>query len=211
MGGIIAIVPFKGDNNCKSRLKPVLTPEERVSITRIMYARVLHTLKTTARISGRFLVSGENQEFRNLAAANSFTVLPDNGEGLNSNIKRALLLAKANGFRQALIVPTDLPLISSHDIEALIELGDKYDAVIVPSKEGTGTNSLLVPLKLDFSPSFGPDSFNKHIEILQKMGLTVGVYWAVGLSFDLDTPEDWLAWGKDLLGGTITRLDTQRA
>lgn len=194
-------MPFKGGENCKSRLATVLEHRQRFAIVNIMLERVLNALVMTGAITGRILLSSEkSQEFMRIAEANSFSVLRDNEEGLNLNVQRALEWARATGFRRALIISSDLPLILSSDIQGLIDAGRKYDAVLVPAKEETGTNVLLVPLEVDFSPSFGPDSCIKHLNALRCLRLNVSVYCTPGLCFDLDTPTDWLQWGKEAIG-----------
>lgn len=199
MNGIISIVPFKGNTNCKSRLRSVLSNSERKQVALTMLERVLKTLAASTDIQGRLLVGG-NQKSWEIAKDHSFHVLPDHGPGLNHNLCRAINFARHLGYEQALILPADLPFINSLEVERLVDLGKQYDAVVVPSKEGTGTNALLITLDLNFSPAFGPNSFELHVNNFRRMGAFTREYRSSLLSIDLDDPEDWKNWGSSLLG-----------
>ena len=154
MSGIISIVPFKGDTDCKSRLRAVLPSKVRREVALIMLERVLNALAASTLISGRLLVGGNRVCWR-IARDNAFQVLPDQRIGLNQNICRAIQFACGLGYEQALILPADLPFVNTWEVERLIGLRKQYDTVIVSSKEGTGTNALLVPLQFGFIPAFG--------------------------------------------------------
>jgi len=90
-----------------------------------------------------------------------------------------------------LILPADLPLISSSDIQDFIShSGKPPEIVISPDRREEGTNALLVspPGIIDYQ--FGPGSFQKHIQQAQRSSLRVDVCKIMSIGLDLDLPED---------------------
>jgi 2-phospho-L-lactate guanylyltransferase len=90
-----------------------------------------------------------------------------------------------------LILPADLPLVASADIDNLL----RRDApvVIAPDRHGTGTNALMVRLDAfgePFTFQFGEGSFGKHQDEAHRLGVDAVTAVSLGTSFDLDTPED---------------------
>jgi 2-phospho-L-lactate/phosphoenolpyruvate guanylyltransferase len=199
MSGIISIVPFKGSTDCKSRLKPVLPSKARAKLALIMLERVLTALSASSLISGRLLVGGDEVCW-DLARKHGFQILPDQGVGLNQNMCRAIHFASRLGYDHALILSADLPFVNTSEVERVIDLLKQHDSVIVSSKEGTGTNALLIPLHSMFTPDFGRDSLQRHLTILNGLGVSVEVLRSSLLCLDLDTPEDWEKWRMHLLG-----------
>ena len=69
--------------------------------------------------------------------------------------------------------------------------------VIVPDRQGTGTNALLLTPPDVIAPAFGPGSFERHRDLAAAAGATCEVARPQTLLLDVDTPEDLAA----LLGG----------
>ena len=93
------------------------------------------------------------------------------------------------GAATILLLPIDVPLVTSAEIEELIE-GTDTGVIVVPSFDGTGTNA-LVRTPPDAIPScFGPGSFRAHLDRARERGVPAIVKRPPGLLFDIDTPED---------------------
>lgn len=207
MPSIVGVVPWKSNEHCKSRLASVLSPAVRMQVAREMLQHVLSVLTKDLHLSGRILL-GSGDEALRIAVSSGFEFWPDHKPGLNAALHYTLQTCRKLGYEFALVIPGDLPLIKTDDLDGLFRAKASYDAIIVPSKERTGTNALLVPLEAKFVPSFGPGSFSAHLRSLTSRGISVGVYESPGLCFDLDTPEDWLSWGRQVMK-TLERRATE--
>jgi 2-phospho-L-lactate guanylyltransferase len=111
--------------------------------------------------------------------------------GLNPALEQAAREVRADGVSTVLILPADLPLISSADIDNLL----RRDApvVIAPDRHGMGTNALMVRLDAFGEPfvfQFGEGSFAKHQDEAARLGVDAVTAVSLGTSFDLDTLED---------------------
>ncbi len=111
--------------------------------------------------------------------------------GLNPALEQAAYAVRAGGGSAVLILPADLPLVSSADIDNLL----RRDApvVIAPDRHGSGTNALMVRLDAFGEPfvfRFGEGSYAKHHDEAARLGVDAMTAISLGTSFDLDTPED---------------------
>jgi 2-phospho-L-lactate guanylyltransferase len=111
--------------------------------------------------------------------------------GLNPALEQAAAAVREAGVSTVLILPADLPLISSADIDNVL----RRDApvVIAPDRHGTGTNALMVRLDAfgeSFVFQFGEGSYDNHHDEAARLGVDAMTAMAPGTSFDLDTPAD---------------------
>jgi 2-phospho-L-lactate guanylyltransferase len=93
--------------------------------------------------------------------------------------------ALAAGYERVLLVPGDTPLLDPGEVSAL--LASAAAVTIVPDRHGTGTNVLLLAPPDAIEPSFGPGSFERH---LQAAGGAVIVERPPTLTLDVDTGDD---------------------
>jgi 2-phospho-L-lactate guanylyltransferase len=111
---------------------------------------------------------------------------------------------KADGI---LILPADLPFITSLDIEKLIGAigpdhqngsnGNSYrrrSMVICGDHNHDGTNALLLSPATGFNFQYGPGSFEKHLVEAEHLGMKSIIISRPTIEFDLDTEEDWRAY-----------------
>ena len=61
------------------------------------------------------------------------------------SLSKAISKSITEGATAAIILPSDIPLISSHEIDRIIDYGKDRDTVIItPAKRFDGTNSLFL-------------------------------------------------------------------
>jgi len=103
----------------------------------------------------------------------------------------------AGGAATALIIPGDLPLISSDAISALLHAAHLHErgVTIVPDRHHIGTNALVCTPADAIRPRFGPNSFAEHLRTAQEHGLEVRIFESGELALDIDGPEDLDVWG----------------
>lgn len=97
--------------------------------------------------------------------------------------------AEAHG-RGILVIAADLPWVSPSDIIALVLAAGPETLVLAPSRDGTGTNALLVPPGVRMRPAYGEGSRAAHRREARRLGLRLAEVVRPGLGFDVDRPED---------------------
>jgi 2-phospho-L-lactate guanylyltransferase len=114
---------------------------------------------------------------------------------MNAAVAAGLGAAIERHAGTALVLPGDIPLISADDLRALVEAaGFAPRAVVVAaSRDGEGTNALLLRPPNVIAPAFGPPSLSRHIEAGLAAGALTLVRSDLGLSLDVDTPADLAA------------------
>jgi 2-phospho-L-lactate guanylyltransferase len=111
--------------------------------------------------------------------------------GLNDAIR--FVVAKRKLEKSALlVVHADLPLLTPLEVRVFLEKADGYPVVIAPSKDESGTNAMLLQPAEILRPSFGKDSYKRHISILDQKGIPFSVQSVRGFGFDIDEPKDLL-------------------
>ena len=199
---IWAIVPVKPLRRGKSRLAGMLTEDQRTRLNRYLLEHVLTTLKDIPEIEHTLVVSRDPSALALTHEMGGRTVLEDGAPQFNTAIKRATIVAKAQGAHAVLILPADLPLIKPTDIKALLKRGKKPPVVVIaPDRRQDGTNGLFVNPAGLIEYGYGPGSFQCHRGRATEAGARVEVIHSPNLALDLDLPEDLQALGGlEMLG-----------
>jgi 2-phospho-L-lactate guanylyltransferase len=128
---------------------------------------------------------------RRVAKAAGAWALIEMGIGLNAALEQTLAWVSAQSSPAALILPTDLPLLTLADLNHLISMAETAPGVVIaPCRRGTGTNALLLKPPGVIEVQFGPDSFQKHQDAAAARGLSAIIYRSETIGLDLDFPED---------------------
>ncbi len=186
-----AIVPVKPLGKGKSRLAEVFTQEERVTINRHMLSNTLRTLVAIPEIE-HVLVVSKDQAALSLAREEGARTVQENGDpDLNLALERATIVAKTYATRGILIIPADLPLITSEDVYAMLErVGEPPVVVVAPDRHLRGTNALLVCPAGLIEYEYGTDSFRRHCQLAKEVGARLEICELPSLALDLDLPDD---------------------
>jgi 2-phospho-L-lactate guanylyltransferase len=148
-----------------------------------------------------------------VARENGWEILPEERQISESDsVDAASRICEAGGVRALLRVPLDLPLIQPDDIDELLALEFESPAlVVVPSRDGTGTNAILRTPPTLFPSHFGNDSFAKHLAEAGKAGARVMVRRNARLEMDVDDESDLRALLEHDLGATETSRWLERS
>lgn len=188
---VFAIVPVKDLGETKSRLSPFINPEERRVLTLVMLSHVLTTLRETPGVEQVGVVSPSPRVLF-MAEDVYASPLPQESRGLNNALEEGRDWALSEGASSLLVLPADLPYLSTSDIWMLLNLRREDDraAVISPDKAREGTNALLIrpPDALPFA--FGPGSYEAHLQAAEERGLAIATYENASIVSDVDTYED---------------------
>jgi 2-phospho-L-lactate guanylyltransferase len=160
-----------------------------------IWAIIRRTLDVTASVIGReqTLVVSRSQEL--LAAAKSMafeTLLEAPPYGLNVALAQAADSVRLRGATGVLSVSCDLPFLIADDLRALLNVAIEGDGLAIASdRAGTGTNALVVSPVAAIPYLYGEGSFAAHLKAAENAGLALNVVRRPGLSFDIDTPDDF--------------------
>ncbi len=189
--GIYAVVPVKQLNRSKSRLAGHLDDGARRAASMDMLRQVLGQLRQVPAVSAWAVLSSD-QDAVSLARSLGGWAIADRGGGLNQALGAARDWAIGGNAAGLLVLPSDVPLVTSSDVEDMLRLGSESAAsvVLAPSKDG-GTNALLLrpPHVMPFR--FGHGSAAIHRAEASRRHLVLAIYRSATLAFDVDTPEDF--------------------
>ena len=183
------LVPVKNLAGAKQRLSSILSPEQRLALAQAMCEDVLQTLARWQSRPSVAVVTSDSFA-RDLAARFNFDVVADDNSGETSAIETATAVCSARGASSTLVVPADIPLIESSELQKIADIAPPGGAVLVPDAAGRGTNAAwrspgdLFPLR------FGNDSFLPHLSAAKATGLPCVVLELPGIARDVDRPED---------------------
>jgi 2-phospho-L-lactate guanylyltransferase len=202
------VLPVKPLNRAKTRLAEVLTKQQRQNLAFHLFENTLQILSKISNQLANYhilLISADHSLLQEAHKYNVYTLFDTDFAGENDSVRRlnkALQRATqwcASQFKVAslLIIPSDLPYLQLQDLIQLFELAasipNSEKIIINPDRNQTGTNAIFLQLTslTDFKFHFGPDSFKKHQEQAQALGVKTQVMQLPGLSFDLDYDRDF--------------------
>ena len=201
------LLPVKHLKNAKQRLMGVLTPEERFELAQAMLADTIRAVQAVRRAERIFVVTNY-EPIISLAQKNGWEILREAQQVSESDsVDAASRICEKMGVSGLLRMPLDLPLIQPNDIDELLTIEcDAPALVIVPSRDGTGTNAMLRTPPTLFPSHFGNGSFAKHLAEGQGVGANVIVRRNARLEMDVDDKSDLHA----LLGHDLSGTETGR-
>jgi 2-phospho-L-lactate guanylyltransferase len=199
------LLPIKDLRNAKKRLIGVLTPEERFGLAQAMLADTIRAVQGVRQADRIFFVTNYEPTMQ-LAEENHWEILREDQQISESDsVDAASRICEAQGVQALLRVPLDLPLIQPADIDDLLAVNCASPALlIVPSRDGTGTNAILRTPPTLFPSHFGAGSFAKHLAEAGQAGARVIMRRNSRLEMDVDDESDLRALLKHDLSVTET-------
>lgn len=184
-----ALIPVKSLALAKSRLAPSLSQHKREILVLDMLHHVLRTLRQSEYFDHVSVVSADAHV---LAQAEQWGAhaLPEEMDGHNPALEAAARRELAAGSSALLTISADLPWLSICNIRTLVEQSVQYEVVLAASREGTGTNAVLVRPPLVLPYLFGPNSLQLHRRAAIQRNLRYLIYSSRGLAMDIDTIDD---------------------
>lgn len=180
------LVPVKNLGKAKQRLAPVLEQPSRTELARAMLSDVL------AAISDDEVALITSDSFAmELARDYQFEIIPD-GANLSEThaVAMATALCDSRGISNTLVVPSDIPLIETGDIQTILLNAPDRGSVLVPSTDKRGTNAAFRQPSNLFPLRFGNDSFLPHLNAAIATDSTCVVLSLPRIALDIDTPDD---------------------
>ena len=199
------LLPIKDLRNAKQRLSGALTREERLALAEAMFRDTIAAVGSV-RCADRIFVVTNYQPAMLTAEDHGWEVLREQRQISESvSVDTASRQCAERGMTAVLRLPLDVPLVRSGDIDELLSVEcDPPGMVIVPSRDGTGTNAILRTPPTLFPSHFGPGSFAKHRQEAERAGAQIVVRRNARLEMDVDDEADLLALLQCDLRGTHT-------
>ncbi len=184
------VVPVKPFALAKRRLSGLLTESERAELARAMLRDVLNMLVQCRNLAGCLVVSREPAVER-LAQQLGVNFLREREPGLSKSAAQAAQTLVEAGESGVLVIPSDVPLATAREVDALIAGHGAAPCVsLVSDREGVGTNAIAMSPPRHMPFRFGRRSFLVHRALAEARGARVITVQAPGLALDIDTPGD---------------------
>lgn len=189
---IFAIVPAKHFEKGKSRLSSLLDTHDRVKLSGLLLDSTLHTLGNATAVYSTVVISTDLRAKR--IAKMHGAIFVDEGKhiGVNNAVNIANDYCARAGAIATVVVPQDLPLALSEDIDTICNVAKEYERclIICPSARYDGSNVLLRRPPTLIESHYNNNSFNMHINAAKKVGAKVKIILSHRMMHDLDTLED---------------------
>jgi len=191
---VSALIPVKGFSNAKQRLSPLLDAADRELFAEVMFRDVLKQVLKARGLAETCVVTGDNKVAEIATSLGAQVIREEAEKGETDAVDFARLELKQLGREAVLVIPGDLPLVRSADIEevlAEVPNGASFPfALLVPSHDRMGTNALLLAPPDIIKLRFGYDSFSYHMSQVSAHGLPVRFIENEHIALDIDEPKD---------------------
>jgi 2-phospho-L-lactate/phosphoenolpyruvate guanylyltransferase len=201
---VAALIPVKGFSNAKQRLGGLLTRAGREVLAEAMFRDVLRQVVSARGLEATFVVTGDKDVAAIASTGGAEVILEPTERGETSAVDFARFQLKSDGWEAVLIVPGDLPLVRTEDIEmilAQVPAGARVPfALLVPSHDRLGTNGLLLAPPDLIQLRFGYNSFSFHMSQLTAHRLPARFCENERIALDIDEPKDlerFLSYAED--------------
>lgn len=197
------VVPVKSPRRAKHRLEAVLSEAERERLAGVM-AREVFAAVSTLTTYGRFVIS-EDPDILEEGRRFGLEPLTDRvGQGQSAAVGQGFAAAWERGYTAALTIPGDVPAVTPEELAGLCIYRPEIEVLLAPDRERLGTNGLRLVPPHAITLRFGEDSFSLHQAEARRANRSFEVREVRGLRYDLDRPEDVVAF-MQLPRDTATR------
>jgi 2-phospho-L-lactate guanylyltransferase len=183
------VIAVRGGPTAKSRCAAALTSGERRALVAAMLEDMLAAAMATHGVHAVTVIT-PTPALATLAKRRGARVLFElQAGGLNAAFDAAVETTGTAG-RTLLLLPGDLPLVRSGDLEPAIAAARQGAVVLAPSRADGGTGAIALPPGVRIPFQFGPDSFRRHGASTRAMGRAPHIIASGPLGYDIDRPED---------------------
>lgn len=185
------LIPVKDPANAKTRLAGTLSPDERRLLAWAMFEDVSRAAAQAAK-PDRVVIATSYKPAIERAGQLGWDVLVEQSQQSESaSVDWASRALAERGFDLVMRLPADLPLVRAEDIDELLSIELRAPAaLIVPSREATGTNAIIRTPPALFPSRFGPGSLALHKEEAARAGVECVIVHNSRIALDIDEPAD---------------------
>lgn len=199
------LIPVKDLRAAKQRLAPLLSPQERFELAQAMMDDVFAAVRGVHAAERIFIVTSYDPAISRAERYGWIVLREFQQISESDSVDAASRECESRGVASLLRIPIDVPLLSAADIDEVLAAAEAAPcAVLVPSRDTTGTNALLRARPTLFPSHFGPGSFAKHMAEAQVAGACARTLRNPRLELDVDDPEDLSALAAAIPHDTAT-------
>jgi 2-phospho-L-lactate guanylyltransferase len=200
------LIPVKALADAKQRLASQFSPEKRAALADALWQDFFNILAEVRSADRIFVVSAEPRVLARALELRWEAIPETTQQSESDSVDYASQLCQAQGATALLRLPVDLPLAKAADIDSLLaRVPPAPGVVMVPSRDGDGTNALLRTPPALFPSHFGSGSFTRHVEEARQCGARIEALRNPRLELDVDEPEDLRALALHALRDSATR------
>lgn len=185
------LLPVKRIENAKQRLASLLSPAQRQGLMAAMRDDMFAAAAAATAPARVFVVTNDAAAMA-AAERRGWTVLHETQQiSESASVDDASARCAALGVTALLRLPLDLPLVTGADIDAVFAAPLPARGVLmVPSRDGSGTNAILRAPPALFGSQFGPGSYAKHRAAAAAVGVMPVELRNPRIEMDVDDPDD---------------------
>jgi 2-phospho-L-lactate/phosphoenolpyruvate guanylyltransferase len=185
------LIPIKDPTNAKSRLSDLLSADERRRLAWAMFEDVSRAV-TNARNPDRVVMVTSYPPAIERARVLGWDVLIEESQiSESASVDWASRILSEQGFETVMRLPADLPLVRGEDIDALLAVDlAAPGALLVPSRDGMGTNAIIRTPPTLFPSRFGPNSLELHKSESARVGVECAIVNNLRVALDIDELAD---------------------
>jgi 2-phospho-L-lactate guanylyltransferase len=186
-----AVIPAKDFHGAKQRLASFLQPHERCQLARAMLCDTLTACSQTTSLQGVGVVTCDRSVAEVAESFRAEVLWEPHATGQSQAVTFAVHTCLQRGLLTVLTIPGDVPLITPADVAAIVAPPQPpVPVVLVPNRDGLGTNAIVLSPPDCLPLRFGYDSFQRHRRLAAEHHLSVEVRRLPRLALDIDEPED---------------------
>jgi 2-phospho-L-lactate/phosphoenolpyruvate guanylyltransferase len=185
------LIPLKDPIRAKTRLAELLSLDERRRLVWAMFEDVSRAVRSARKPDCVVMVTSYEPAIERARELEWEVLIEESQVSESASVDWASRVLAERGADTVMRLPADLPLVRAEDIDVLLSVrSHSRSAVMVPSREGTGTNAIIRTPPALFPSRFGPNSLALHKQEAAKVGVECTVVENARIALDIDEPGD---------------------
>lgn len=185
------LIPLKDPIRAKTRLAELLSLDERQRLVWAMFEDVSRAVREARTPDCVVIVTSYARAVERAREFGWEVLIEDSQHSESASVDWASGVLAERGVDTVMRLPADLPLVRAGDIDALLSIKlDSPGALMVSSREGTGTNAIIRTPPALFPSRFGPNSLALHSQEAAKVGVECMIVENGRIALDIDEPAD---------------------
>lgn len=185
------LIPIKDSIRAKTRLAELLSLDERKRLVWAMFEDVSRAVMSACKADSVVMVTSFKPAVERARELEWDVLTEESQVSESASVDWASRILSERGVDTVMRLPADLPLVRAEDIDAILSVRiEPPGALMVPSREGTGTNAIIRTPPALFPSRFGPNSLALHKEEAGRVGVECVIVENSRIGLDIDEPAD---------------------
>ena len=194
------LIPVKDPSRGKTRLSTFFTLDERRRLAWAMLEDVFRAAAAASKPDRVIVVTSFDLAVDRARRAGFEVLIEQSQTSESTSVDWGSRLLREQMFDVVMRLPADVPLVRPEDIDQLLETRlPSPGALLVPSRDGTGTNAIIRSPPDIFSSRFGPNSLELHQQEAARACAECLIVQNERVAIDVDEPADvqvFMEWGR---------------